>query len=125
MICFIAQRLVRVLCPSCKKPALLDDKLVSAFGLNPGEVQSTPFFTSMGCELCQMTGFHGRIAIYEFLLVTNEIRQLIQARASAQDIRSQALKQGMIPLRQTGWQKVCQGLTTPQEVLRVTRDDVL
>jgi general secretion pathway protein E len=125
VICFIAQRLVRVLCPSCKKSTSLDEELVTAFGIKPADIQSKQFFASTGCELCQMTGFRGRIAIYEFLLVTNDIRQLIQARASAQDIRRQALKQGMIPLRQTGWQKVCLGLTTPEEVLRVTRDEAM
>ncbi len=123
VICFIAQRLVRVLCPSCKKPSLLTRGLAPAFGLKAEDAVSANCFESVGCELCQMTGFRGRMAIYEFLIITNDIRKLIQARASAQDIRLQALKQGMIPLRQSGWQKICQGLTTPEEVLRVTRDD--
>ncbi len=123
VICFIAQRLVRVLCPSCKKPTSLSLELATAFGVERSEISSTGYYQEVGCELCQMTGFRGRLAIYEFLIVTNEIRKLIQGRASAQDIRTQALKQGMIPLRKSGWQKVCQGLTTAQEVLRVTRDD--
>ncbi len=123
VICFIAQRLVRVLCPSCKKSATLLPGLAEAFNLTVQQAREASCFEPVGCELCQMTGFHGRMAIYEFLIVTNDIRKLIQARASAQDIRLQALKQGMIPLRQSGWQKVCQGLTTPEEVIRVTRDD--
>ncbi len=123
VICFIAQRLVRVLCPACKKPSTVDPQLMTAFGLKTQDLSSVECFAPVGCELCQMTGFRGRMAIYEFLLITNDIRKLIQVRASAQDIRLQALKQGMVPLRQTGWQKVCEGLTTPEEVLRVTRDD--
>ncbi len=123
VICFIAQRLVRVLCPSCKKPGILLPELAEAFGLKSQEARQAKCFESVGCELCQMTGFRGRMAIYEFLIVTNDIRKLIQARASAQDIRLAALRQGMVPLRQTGWQKICEGTTTPQEVLRVTRDD--
>jgi type II secretory ATPase GspE/PulE/Tfp pilus assembly ATPase PilB-like protein len=123
VICFIAQRLVRVLCPACKKPGILLPELAEAFGLKSQEARQAKCFESVGCELCQMTGFRGRMAIYEFLIVTNDIRKLIQARASAQDIRLEALRQGMVPLRQTGWQKICEGTTTPQEVLRVTRDD--
>ena len=123
VICFIAQRLVRVLCPACKKSATLNPELASGFGLKDSDAQAAQIFTSVGCESCQMTGFRGRVAIYEFLIVTDEIRQLIQSRASAQDIRLQALKQGMNSLRQSGWQKILQGFTTPEEVLRVTRDE--
>ncbi len=123
VMCFIAQRLIRVLCPFCKKPSVLTAELAEAFGLDSDEKSTVKCFAAVGCELCQMTGFRGRMAIYEFLLVTNNIRELIQNRASAQDIRQEALKQGMTPLRLNGWQKVGQGLTTPEEVMRVTRDD--
>jgi general secretion pathway protein E len=123
VICFIAQRLVRVLCPSCKKLARVSDEMAAAFGLKYEDVRTVQSYAAVGCELCQMTGFRGRQAIYEFLVINNQIRKLIQDRASAQDIRIQAIKDGMIPLRQSGWQKIEQGLTTPEEVIRVTRED--
>jgi len=123
VICFIAQRLVRVLCPSCKKLARVSDEMAAAFGLTYEDVRIVQSYAAVGCELCQMTGFRGRQAIYEFLVINNEIRKLIQERASAQDIRIQAVKDGMIPLRQSGWQKIAQGITAPEEVIRVTRDD--
>lgn len=123
VICFIAQRLVRVLCPSCKKPAEFTPELARSFDADPAEFKGAKLFTSSGCELCQMTGFHGRQAIYEILVINNDIRELIQNRAPAQEIRQMAIRHGMVPLRKSGWHKIVQGLTTAEEVLRVTRED--
>jgi type II secretory ATPase GspE/PulE/Tfp pilus assembly ATPase PilB-like protein len=73
-----------------------------------------------GCAACNDTGFRGRTAIYEFLMVDEPIQQLILRRASAGDIRRMAQQAGMRTLRQDGWLKIIAGLTTPEEVLRVT-----
>ena len=78
-----------------------------------------------GCEACQFTGYHGRQGIYEFLVVTDEIRNMIIDRSAAGQIRAKAIKQGMKTLRQDGWGKVKQGLTTASEVIRVTQEEVI
>jgi len=95
--CVIAQRLVRLNCPHCKEKT-----------------------AGRGCEHCHFTGYLGRTDIYEMLAITREIRELILARASSDQIRQIALSRGMRTLRQCGWDKIQAGLTTPEEVMRVT-----
>lgn len=106
--CFIAQRLVRVLCENCKQET-------------PSEWKDTPkIYRAVGCETCQGTGFSGRTSIYEMLPLTSGIRELILKGASADAIQEKAIELGMKTLREDGWEKVKAGLTTPDEVLRVT-----
>ena len=73
-----------------------------------------------GCAACKETGYQGRTAIYEFLMITDELKTLVLRRASSHEIAQAAQKSGMRTLRQDGWQKILRGLTTPEEVLRVT-----
>jgi general secretion pathway protein E/type IV pilus assembly protein PilB len=105
---FIAQRLVRVLCPACKEPA-------------PADVQGRIFYRARGCSHCSQTGFFGRVAIYEFMMVSRSIQELILHKASAPQVRDQAIAQGMVTLADDGWEKVAAGITTAEEVLRVTQ----
>jgi len=79
-------------------------------------------FMGRCCETCKYTGFRGRTAIYEFLLVNEPMRVLIMRRASSTEITRQAIAQGMRTLRQSGCDKVLRGMTTPSEVLRVTQE---
>jgi len=119
VLCFIAQRLVRVICPSCQGEQPPPPGLREEFGLT-GEVPSLLRY-GRGCAACKGTGYKGRTAIYEFLVVTEPIQQLILRRASSHEIAQVAQQTGkMRTLRQDGWQKIQRGLTTPQEVLRVT-----
>ena len=117
VMCFIAQRLVRLVCKSCGESRPADPTLREDFGVS--ELPKT-LRAGSGCAACKETGFQGRSAIYEFLVVTESIQRLILARASSQEIARAAQHEGMRTLRQDGWQKVVQGLTTPQEVLRVS-----
>ena len=120
--CFIAQRLVRKLCDQCKKSVSVTEDMVSELGeeikFNPEEV----IYEHNGCNACHSTGYNGREAIYEFLVLDNDIQKLILKRATTNEIKAKAVSRGMTTLRQSGWEKVKQGLTTLQEVMRVTQN---
>ncbi|MDF3009490.1 MAG: type secretory pathway, ATPase PulE/Tfp pilus assembly pathway, ATPase PilB [Burkholderiales bacterium] len=119
----MAQRLVRMLCPHCKQkiePHRTEDEaaweaLVAPWKSNrPGEI-----YKPVGCLECRMTGYQGRIGIYETLLFSPSIKELVSKQASAQAIREQAFREGMKPLRISGAMKVASGLTTVGEILKV------
>ncbi len=109
---FISQRLVRLLCPKCKKSIEVPQEY-KEYGL--GEV----IFESGSCEFCDNTGFRGRTVIYEMLIINEEIRKLILSKASAEQIRKKACELGMKPLKESGIEKIRQGDTTLGEILRV------
>jgi type II secretory ATPase GspE/PulE/Tfp pilus assembly ATPase PilB-like protein len=119
----VAQRLVRRLCNECKRPANLSEEFLTSVGFPmelaaQGEIQEP-----VGCDACRGTGFMGRTGIYEIIEVTEAIRSLIVQRCSSNEIKQEALRQGMKTLRDDGWQKVIQGVTTIEEVLRVSEDE--
>ena len=118
---FIAQRLVRVICPYCKEEDNSQSSLKEAIvkDLNLSSAEEVKIFRGKGCDNCNYTGFFGRTAIYEILLVDEVIKGLILKKVSANEIKKVAIERGMHTLIQDGWQKVIQGITTPQEVLRV------
>jgi type II secretory ATPase GspE/PulE/Tfp pilus assembly ATPase PilB-like protein len=120
---FIAQRLVRTLCPNCKRPGRTDADVLREFEPAPDDLSGGQISEGAGCEACHSTGFQGRTAIYEILPVRASIKELILQRASADQIRAEAVRRGMRTLRQDGWAKILLGLTTPAEVLRVTQTD--
>ncbi|MBN1405352.1 MAG: Flp pilus assembly complex ATPase component TadA, partial [Candidatus Omnitrophica bacterium] len=117
---FIAQRLIRTLCPECKQPD--DSAPVELKELIAGDLKVKPFdiklFKSKGCPNCNFTGFLGRIAIYEILLMDDEVKDLVMKKVPSTQIKKVAISKGMRTLRQDGWQKVISGLTTPEEVLK-------
>jgi len=127
MVASVAQRLVRRICKHCAKPVEPDrDLLRVEFGVSDNEISSGTYMRGEGCEECLHTGFRGRIAIYEILPFTDRIKEMTVNRATAADIKKEALRLGMRTLRTSGWQRVCAGETTPEEVLRVTADsDIL
>ncbi len=119
---FIAQRLVRVICPDCKhedKQAPQELKLLIArdLGLHSEDVK---VFRGKGCSNCNFTGFFGRTAIYEIIVIDDAIKELIIKKAPSGAIKKAAISRGMRTLAQDGWYKVIQGVSTPEEVLRVT-----
>lgn len=118
---FIAQRLLRVLCPECKKPVHLPEEYLQKVGY-PLEY-GTQVYQATGCKHCRQTGYAGRTAIYEICEISEELTELIAANKPASVIRPFALQEGMEPLRNAGFRKVAQGLTTIDEVLRVTMVD--
>jgi type II secretory ATPase GspE/PulE/Tfp pilus assembly ATPase PilB-like protein len=89
-------------------------------GVTAKELEGLQFYAGKGCEVCRHTGFKGRTAIFEYLAVDSDIRREISNRSDADRIKQVALEKGLVSLRQSGWQKVAQGITTPSEVLRVT-----
>ncbi|MDD5722755.1 MAG: type II secretion system ATPase GspE [Syntrophales bacterium] len=116
----LAQRLVRVICPDCKEVIKPEEKLLRSMGISPDQVADREFFAGKGCETCRGTGFKGRTAIFEYLAVNDRIRREIMAKSSTERIKDVAIENGMMVLRQDGWRKVREGITTIQEVLRVT-----
>jgi type IV pilus assembly protein PilB len=119
-----AQRLVRIICPNCKTAAsnFSQDALVE-IGFDKTEVKDLKFYFGKGCDDCAETGFRGRIALYEVLPISDEIRDLVVARAHAADVRRKSIEIGMRTLRDSGLDKVRRGMTTIEEVLRVTGID--
>jgi len=92
-------------------------------GLEPEDIHVMAIYEGKGCDQCQGTGYLGRIGIFEYLQIDDEIRELIGAKASSEKIRDVAVKKGLITLREDGWEKVKKGITTISEVLRVTLED--
>ena len=121
IVAIIAQRLVRVLCPHCKEVYVPDEESLANLGLNRSVLQNNNFYRKKGCNLCMQTGFRGRTGIFEILIVDEEIKRLVLKTSDANQINELALKQGMITLQKDGIDKVLAGITTTEEVLRVTR----
>jgi general secretion pathway protein E/type IV pilus assembly protein PilB len=119
----LAQRLVRLICPKCKEesPAEEVDKLRNEFGDDVPDV----LYRGAGCRNCQGTGYRGRQGVFEMMPVTDEVRTLILERASSREIRKIAIRQGMNSLRGDGWRLIREGRTTPEEVLRLTKDETM
>ncbi|MCA9426435.1 MAG: type II/IV secretion system protein [Candidatus Omnitrophica bacterium] len=124
LIGIIAQRLVRVICPHCKAPVEAPKEMLLALGYMPKDYEGVTFYKGKGCEECKYLGYSGRTGIYEMVPVTQEIRDLAIKRSSGADIKKVAMQQGMLTLRQYGWARVRDGLTTVEELLRVTQEDV-
>jgi general secretion pathway protein E len=121
----LAQRLVRVICPSCKTEVFPVPEMLDEIGFRRGDPRSGPnrFYEGRGCEKCGNTGFIGRVGIYELMNITDDIRKLTVAKADSNLIRKKAIENGMRPLRDDGWVKVRQGITSISEVLRVTQEE--
>ena len=119
----LAQRLVRLICPKCKEesPAEEVEKLRIEFGDDVPDV----LYRGAGCRNCQGTGYRGRQGVFEMMPVTDEVRTLILERASSREIRKVAIRQGMNSLRGDGWRLIREGRTTPEEVLRLTKDETM
>jgi general secretion pathway protein E/type IV pilus assembly protein PilB len=115
---FQAQRLVRTLCPSCKQPAHYEDSFLNSVGF-PLELKGG-LSAPVGCRNCRNTGFMGRLAIMEICVMSAGLAELINKNASVADMKAQALADGMIPMRQYGYNKAGAGVTTLEEVLTVT-----
>jgi general secretion pathway protein E len=124
VLAMMAQRLVRLICPSCREPFAPDAETLSELGLTPSEVlqQGGQFFHGRGCEACRYTGYRGRTGIYEMLVIDDPVRNLIMQRANANMIKTTAVERSMHTLLQAGARKVLAGRTTAEEVLRVTQE---
>jgi len=119
---FLAQRLVRVLCKSCRKPARHAPAFLKQIGFPLAYADRIQ--QAVGCEHCRHTGYEGRAALFEICMVTTGLQDMIAQGKSSEALRTRALQDGMIPLRQDGWNRVIAGTTTVEEVVRVTAADV-
>ena len=115
----IAQRLVRVLCDHCKEP-YTPDMAVQALGIRPDRLRGCTFYRAVGCDKC-INGYRGRIGIYEIMMLGHKLKTLIQRTYDSFQIKQEALKLGMVTLRRDGIDKVLRGITTIEEVIRVTQ----
>jgi general secretion pathway protein E len=118
----MAQRLVRTLCPHCKKPSPITEEqrqswraLVAPWKSN----EPAQIYQPVGCLECRMTGYSGRVGIYEILMNSAEVRKLIKPQMEMARVREQAIREGMRPLRISGALKVAQGLTSLEEIIKV------
>ncbi len=114
----LAQRLVRVICPECKEPERVQPEFLREAGLDP----NLKVFHGVGCKECGHTGYRGRLGIFELMMMDEDVRRLTITNADASQLRKAALQGGMVTLRQDGFNKVRDGLTTVSEVLRVTQE---
>ena len=121
LIGVLAQRLVRTICSRCKEEYVPTAEELRGIGADVHKVKK--LWRGHGCVACQNTGYLGRTGIYELMLVDDEVRRLILARVDANSIKSKAREHGMITLQSDGTDKVLAGITTTEEVSRVTQED--
>ena len=117
-----AQRLVRVLCPECKEVYAPEPEALRGAGMDPAQIQGKKVYRGKGCPACAGTGYRGRTAIYEILRVSETIRQLIMKKADSSTVARKALEEGMKGLHEDGVGKVLAGITTLEEIVRVTQE---
>ncbi|SFR60693.1 GspE/PulE family protein [Microbacterium azadirachtae] len=116
----IAQRLARLLCTKCRQPIDHDAAMLKSVGMPAHLIKGATVHRAVGCTVCSNTGYRGRVALHEAMEVTDRIEQALVGRATGGELREIALEQGMIPLRDDGWAKVARGITTIEEILRVS-----
>jgi type II secretory ATPase GspE/PulE/Tfp pilus assembly ATPase PilB-like protein len=120
VVAVLAQRLVRVLCAACKRPERVAGSLLRSIGFAATEAQYE-IHRAPGCDACAHTGFRGRVGLFELMELDEEIRKKILANADASELAQSARAHGMKTLAEDGWEKVWAGVTSPEEVLRVTQ----
>jgi type IV pilus assembly protein PilB len=116
----MAQRMVRKICPNCKREAKVLPETLQMLGLSENEIKEIKVYEGNGCAECNNTGFSGRTGIFEVMPISPEIEKMIIAKASNPDIKQQAITEGMLPLRWAALEKLKKGITTVAEVLAVT-----
>lgn len=120
---FLAQRLVRVLCSACKSPTTYSSEDLSRLGFPEMRGKQVWRATQGGCQQCRGTGYSGRVALYEIALMTPAMQHLVSQKVSEAELHAQARKDGFLPMREYGLQKVIEGVTTLEEVSRVTSEE--
>ena len=116
----VAQRLVRTICPRCKEEFLPTEEMLMELSLRPEDVEGRTFYHGVGCNYCRSTGYSGREAIFEIMILDDELRELVMARSSTGTIREAARKRGMRTLRDVGLLTIFDGRTTIEDVVSQT-----
>ena len=123
VILIMAQRLARKVCSECKQPVEVPEKTLIDIGLTPKQAAEVTIYQGVGCPTCNNTGYKGRLGLYEIMPIDEHIRELILEGASAAEIKQAAIENGMMSLRMAGLNKLMSGVTTIDEILRVTFGD--
>ena len=119
----LAQRLARRVCKDCATASVLDRKVFEELGFSDELMENATIMKGAGCRTCNNTGYKGRVALYEVMRMTENLREMVLQGAPTAELKVAAIKNGMISLRAAGNLKIAQGVTTPEEVLRVTMAD--
>ena len=122
LLLIAAQRLARQACHMCKEPYHIPESVLEAAGFKVDHPKEVTFYRGRGCRECNNTGYRGRFGVMEVLVIDEEIKELISKRASTQEIKQVAIARGMRTLRQNGWESIKAGVTTLEEILRVTSE---
>jgi type IV pilus assembly protein PilB len=123
VILIVAQRLARRTCQKCKEAVEVNPQALVEVGFTPEEAEEMEVYHGQGCMNCGNTGYKGRVALYEVMLISDTVRELILQGASNAEIKTAAIDGGMLTLRMSGLAKVKDGMTTLEEVVRVTFAD--
>jgi type IV pilus assembly protein PilB len=118
-----AQRLVRKVCANCKQPLPTPKDELKALGATDAEIDTAACARGVGCQTCSMSGYKGRVALYEVMPFTDPLKELVLQGAAAVEIKAEAVRRGMRSLRMSGIRKICQGVTSVEEVARITASD--
>ncbi len=116
----VAQRLIRRICTYCKEPLQVPETALTNIGFSTEEARNLNLFRGQGCERCSNTGYKGRLGLFEVMEIDDEVRELILSGASAYELRQKAVQNGMLSLRESGLQKIRDGVSTLEEVVRET-----
>jgi type IV pilus assembly protein PilB len=119
----LAQRLARKVCVDCKREADFEPQGLIDIGVNEEVAHTARVYKGIGCATCNNTGFKGRVALYEVMRFHDELKEMVLQGASAAELKAAAIKRGMITLRMAGIRKMLEGVTTAEEIMRVTMAD--
>jgi len=119
----LAQRLARKVCNDCRREVDIENQVLADLGCSEQQIATAKVFKGAGCATCNNTGFKGRVALYEVMRFQDDLKEMVLQGASAAELKAAAIKRGMITLRMAGIRKVLEGVTTPEEILRVTMSD--
>jgi type IV pilus assembly protein PilB len=107
-------------CANCREETEVSRELIMDLGADPDKIEGKKFYRGAGCDKCNNTGYKGRVGLFELMIINDEMRDMIMRNASSDDLRTTAVKYGMIPLRDYGLNYVFEGITTADEVVRET-----
>jgi type IV pilus assembly protein PilB len=119
----LAQRLARKVCADCKVENPMEQQALLDLGFTPEQAATAKVMKGAGCNTCNGTGYKGRVALYEVMRFSDNLKEMVLQGASTAELKSAAIKNGMCTLRMSGILKVIAGMTTPEEILRVTMSD--
>ncbi len=119
----LAQRLARRVCVDCKRPSEVDRDSLRDMGFTPEQAATATVMKGLGCATCSNTGYKGRVALYEVMRFSEDLKERVLQGASSAELKAEAIRKGMSTLRMSGIRKVIEGMTTPEEIMRVTMAD--